>query len=74
MLRRASDLAVNPAHYKGDYVMRVIEDFNLDFLDGTVIKYLLRSGNKSGQSVLREHEKAEWYLQRKINNLRKVKK
>jgi hypothetical protein len=60
---------INPEHYQGDYVMRIIEDFKLDFLDGQVIKYLLRSGNKEGQSDLVEHRKAAWYLNRKIANL-----
>ena len=41
---------VNPQHYQGDYVMRIIEDFKLDFLRGTVVKYLLRAGNKSNDS------------------------
>jgi hypothetical protein len=40
---------VHPDHYKGDHVMRIIEDFNLDFLSGTVVKYLLRAGNKVGR-------------------------
>lgn len=57
---------VNPAHYQGDYVMRVIEDFNLDFLRGTVVKYLLRAGNKPGDSSLQDLRKAKWYLDRLI--------
>lgn len=60
---------VNPAHYKGDYVMRIIEDFKLDFLDGQVVKYILRSGSKPGEPSDRDHAKALWYLQRKISNL-----
>ena len=61
---------VNPAHYHGDYVMRIIEDFGLDFLDGQVVKYMLRSGNKPGEPAGRDYEKALWYLQRKIANLK----
>lgn len=64
----ASSDPVNPEHYKGDYVMRVIEDFQLDFLDGQVVKYILRSGNKPGEPSVRDLEKALWYLQRKIAN------
>lgn len=59
---------IHPPHYQGDYVMRIIEDFHLDFLDGQVIKYILRSGNKPGEPRVRDLEKALWYLQRKIAN------
>lgn len=70
---------VNPAYYQGDYVMRVIEDFELDFLLGTVTKYVLRAGKKHAdgermddkQSTLVDLRKAEWYLKRKIENLEK---
>jgi len=56
---------VNPAHYQGDYVMRVIEDFKLGFCLGNVVKYLLRAGEKGGVEDLR---KGMWYLQREIDN------
>ncbi len=60
---------IDPPHYQGDYVMRIIEDFRLDFLDGQVIKYILRSGNKPSSTPLEDHQKAAWYLARKIKNL-----
>lgn len=62
---------VRPAHYQGDYAMRIIEDFNLDFLSGTVVKYLLRAGGKPGDPELQDLRKAHWYLSRKIANLEK---
>jgi hypothetical protein len=31
---------IQPDHYQGDYVMRIIEDFKLDFLSGTIVKQL----------------------------------
>lgn len=55
--------AVNPAHYQGDYVMRVIEDFKLGFCLGNVTKYVLRSENKN---KLEDLKKARWYLDREI--------
>ena len=61
---------VNPSHYQGDYVMRIIEDFKLDFHRGTVVKYLLRAGNKPGDSEIQDLEKARWYLERKIAKLK----
>jgi len=66
---RCSSDVVNPAHYQGDYVMRIIEDFGLDFLDGQVIKYILRAGHKPGESTIIDHKKALWYLERKIRNM-----
>lgn len=60
---------VNPAHYHGDYVMRIIENFKLDFLSGTIVKYLLRAGNKPGDSIQQDLLKACWYLDRKIASL-----
>lgn len=62
---------VNPAHYQGDYVMRIIEDFGLNFHRGTVVKYLLRAGNKPGDAEIQDLEKARWYLDRLIALLRK---
>lgn len=62
---------IHPSYYQSDYVMRVIEDFNLDFLSGTIIKYLLWAGRKPGEPALQDLKKAAWYLQRKIDNLEK---
>lgn len=62
---------VNPSHYKGDYVMRVIEDFNLGFCTGNVVKYICRHGEKAG---LEDLKKARWYLDREISNLEKDQK
>jgi hypothetical protein len=60
--------AINPEHYKGDYVMRIIEDFGLGFRTGNVIKYILRHGQKAG---LEDLKKARWYLDREIQALEK---
>jgi hypothetical protein len=60
---------INPEHYRGDAAMRVIEDFDLDFLSGTVVKYLLRAGKKGDNPEIQDLKKAMWYLQRKISNL-----
>ena len=54
---------VNPSYYQGDRVMRIIEDFNLGFRLGSVVKYILRESNKNGLQDLR---KALWYLEREI--------
>lgn len=54
---------VNPRHYKGDLVMRIIERFGLGFRLGNVVKYILRHGEKAG---LEDLKKARWYLDREI--------
>lgn len=59
---------INPAHYKGDLVMRIIEHFGLqdDFALGNVIKYILRHKSKAG---IEDLKKARWYLDRRIAQL-----
>lgn len=54
---------VNPSHYRGDTVMRIIEDFGLGFCLGNVVKYILRHKDKAG---LEDLKKARWYLDREI--------
>lgn len=56
---------VNPSHYRGDLVMRIIERFQLGFCLGNVLKYILREQNKAG---LEDLKKARWYLDREIEN------
>jgi hypothetical protein len=59
----------NPAHYKGNKfeVIDIIEDFELGFKLGNVIKYVLRAGQK--ESYLKDLQKAAWYLQREIDSI-----
>ena len=54
---------INPSHYKGDRVMRIIEEFDLGFCLGNVVKYILRHLAKAG---LEDLKKARWYLDREI--------
>ena len=58
----------HPSHYKGKRfeAIDVIEDFELDFNLGNVIKYILRSHKKD--DYLQDLKKALWYLQREIEN------
>ena len=60
---------INPNHYKGAYVMCIIEDFKLGFKLGNVVKYVLREAEKGG---LEDLQKAKWYLDREIEE-RKLK-
>lgn len=55
---------VNPSHYSGDLVMRVIEERGLDFALGNTVKYVCRAGSKGDK--LTDLKKALWYLERSI--------
>lgn len=58
----------SPAHYgSGTYeAINVIEAYDMGFLDGNVLKYLLRYKKKNG---LEDLKKAKWYLERLITNI-----
>lgn len=62
-------IEVNNQHYKlGDPMyeaIKVIEAHKLDFIEGNIIKYLLRYKDKNG---LEDLKKAQWYLDRLIKN------
>jgi hypothetical protein len=60
----------HPRHYNaGKFeVIDVIDDWNLDFYEGNVIKYIARSKHKGKR--LQDTEKALWYLNRLVENLR----
>lgn len=58
----------NPCHYQsagGIEVIDIIEEFEMNFNLGNVIKYVLRHKNKNG---IQDLKKALWYLQREIND------
>ncbi len=59
----------HPDHYTRGKIepIDVIEDWNLDFHLGQVLKYLSRAGWKDGVSELEDLKKARWYLNRRIN-------
>lgn len=62
----------HPAHYNMGKieVIDFIEDQDLDFHCGNTVKYICRAPHKG--SELKDLEKALWYLQRKVNNLKKA--
>lgn len=67
----SSDAVNHPAHYNaGKFeVIDVIEDWQLGFHLGNVVKYIARSPHKGQQ--LDDLKKALWYLQRKITTMEK---
>jgi hypothetical protein len=67
---------INPAHYhgaKGLQVIDVIEAFGLDYSTGNAVKYLLRAGKKPGEDEKTELEKARWYIERRLMQMRTFK-
>jgi len=57
----------NPSHYTlpdGTQVYDITQHF--DFTVGNCIKYLMRAGNKSGESSLDDLRKCKWYLDKLI--------
>lgn len=62
----------HPRHYNvGKFeVIDVIEDWNLGFNTGNAVKYIARAKHK--EKELEDLEKAAWYLNREIENLKKV--
>ena len=63
------DMVNHPPHYtQGSYeVISVIEDWELDFHLGSVVKYIARAKHKGHE--LEDLLKAQWYLNRKITLL-----
>jgi hypothetical protein len=62
----------HPSHYGGESnvyeAIKIIEAYNLNFSLGNVIKYTLRAGKKINE--IEDLEKAKWYLDRHICNLK----
>lgn len=62
----------NPFHYNSGKieVIDFIEDQKLGFCLGNVIKYVSRAGKKDSSKIIEDLEKAKWYLEREIKNLK----
>lgn len=69
-----SEAIKHPPHYGGESnpfeVIKVIEAWNLDFKLGNIIKYVARAGKKDPEKLLQDLEKAKFYLDRKIEQLK----
>lgn len=68
--------AINhPSHYNvGKYeAIEVIEDWQLNFNTGNVLKYIARAGHKDKTKTVEDLNKAMWYLHREIQRLTKGK-
>ena len=65
------DMVNSPPHYTtgGIETIDFIEAKELNYHLGNVVKYVTRSGHKGDK--LKDLEKAQWYLNREIDNLKK---
>tara|TARA_R100000458_G_C8040678_1_gene92166 strand:- start:125 stop:343 length:219 start_codon:yes stop_codon:yes gene_type:complete len=65
----------SPNHYQRGFieVWDFIEDQNLDYFLGNVIKYVCRAGHKPDEDVLEDLKKAKTYISKKISILEKDK-
>ena len=72
-LNREDDSVNHPSHYNDGKieVMDFIEDKQLNFARGNVIKYVSRAGKKDSNKELEDLKKASWYLNREIERLNK---
>lgn len=65
----------HPQHYGGAdnpyEAIKVIEAWNLDFCLGNTVKYIARAGKKEPEKLVQDLEKAKWYLERKLQQLKK---
>lgn len=65
----------HPEHYGGDTpyeAIKVIEAWDLGFCLGNTVKYISRAGKKETDKTIQDLEKAKWYLEREISNLKKT--
>jgi hypothetical protein len=66
-----ADLINHPPHYT-QFPVEVIEiTEQLDFCRGNAVKYLCRAGLKSKDTELEDLRKAQWYVERAIEKLKR---
>ena len=69
-----SEQVNHPKHYGGENnpyeAIKVIEAWNLDFCLGNTVKYISRAGKKEVDKTVQDLEKAKWYLERKLSQLK----
>ncbi len=71
VVKPVADNVNHPSHYKSGGIETIdfIEAKKLDYHLGNVVKYITRSDLKGNK--LEDLQKAQWYLNRAINNLTK---
>jgi hypothetical protein len=68
----------HPSHYGGKdnplEVIKIIEHYGLNFSLGSVVKYVLRLGNKPGENKVRDLGKAREYIDFEIARIQREEK
>tara|TARA_R110000824_G_scaffold222785_1_gene410555 strand:+ start:5712 stop:6281 length:570 start_codon:yes stop_codon:yes gene_type:complete len=69
-MKKKTEMVNHPKHYNPGKieVITAIEDWGLDFNEGNVIKYIVRAKQKNNRK--QDLEKALWYINRMIVNLK----
>lgn len=74
-LKAIGELAPDPVNHPKHYtfgkieVIDVLEDWQLPYHLGCVVKYVARAGKKDPTKKLEDLKKAQWYLNRYIEKL-----
>ena len=72
-MKYMDDKINHPKHYcegRKYEPIEVIEDWKLDFCLGNAVKYISRAGRKDETKTIEDLEKAKWYIDREIRNLK----
>ena len=69
----ADDSVIIPSYYNkaNMSVIDIIDEYELNFNKGNIIKYILRSGKKSKDTEIQDIQKAMRYCQMEIERLNK---
>ena len=69
-----NDPVNRPSHYTDGKieVIEFIEDKNLGFCLGNAVKYIARAGKKDPTKEIEDLNKAKWYIERRIKELKEV--
>ena len=75
-MNKQFDVVECPQHYTNSKieVIDYIEDKELGFCLGNVVKYVSRAGKKYKDKEIEDLKKAKWYLERQIQTLEKINK
>jgi hypothetical protein len=70
----ADESVIIPSYYNKTNmsVIDIIDEYELNFNKGNIIKYVLRSGKKSKDTEIQDLQKAIRYCQMEIERLNKV--
>lgn len=68
-----NDIINHPSHYTDGKieVIEFIEDKNLNYHKGNAIKYICRAGKKDPSKEVEDLQKAIWYINREIKNIKR---